>query len=96
MMNKNLIIVYDDKRIVVEGDAKTHLLSEIYFAILEARRKLLGKITIFEKNKVVDDFFNKSAKKKVAKRIYNPITDKYYPVRQRTTSSGAKGQIKGL
>lgn len=30
------------------------------------------------------------------KRIYNPVTGKYYEVRQRTTTTGQKGQIKGL
>ncbi len=28
------------------------------------------------------------------KRIYNPITKKYYSIRQKTTKSGRKGQIK--
>ncbi len=32
----------------------------------------------------------------VKRRIYNPVTGKYYEVRQRTTSKGIKGQIKGL
>jgi len=35
-------------------------------------------------------------KKKTRKRIYNPVTGKYYELRQRTTESGRKGQIKGL
>ncbi|MDI3475193.1 MAG: hypothetical protein PWQ79_68 [Thermococcaceae archaeon] len=35
-----------------------------------------------------------SSKKK--KRIYNPVTGKYYELRQRTTKSGRAGQIKGL
>ena len=30
------------------------------------------------------------------KRIYNPVTKKYYAIRQRTTKFGKKGQIKGL
>jgi len=30
------------------------------------------------------------------KRIYNPVTKKYYAVRQRTTKKGRRGQIKGL
>ncbi len=30
------------------------------------------------------------------KRIYNPVTKKYYEIRQRTTSKGRAGQIKGL
>jgi hypothetical protein len=30
------------------------------------------------------------------KRIKNPVTGKYYEIRQRTTSNGTKGQIKGL
>ena len=29
------------------------------------------------------------------KRIHNPATGKYYAIRQRTTSSGQKGQIIG-
>ena len=29
------------------------------------------------------------------KRIYNPATKKYYAIRQKTTSSGKKGQIIG-
>jgi len=29
------------------------------------------------------------------KRIHNPSTGKYYTIRQRTTSSGQKGQICG-
>ena len=33
---------------------------------------------------------------KTRKRIRNPTTGKYYAVRERTTSSGRKGQIKGL
>ena len=32
----------------------------------------------------------------VRKRIKNPVSGKYYSVRQRSTSSGNKGQIKGL
>jgi hypothetical protein len=35
-------------------------------------------------------------KDKPRKRIYNPVTGKYYEVRQRTTKIGKKGQIKGL
>ena len=31
----------------------------------------------------------------VQKRIHNPATGKYYAIRQRTTSSGKKGQIVG-
>jgi len=31
-----------------------------------------------------------------AKRIHNPVTGKYYSVRQKTTSKGRAGQIKGL
>jgi len=31
-----------------------------------------------------------------AKRIYNPVTKKYYAMRQRTTGAGKAGQIKGL
>ncbi len=30
------------------------------------------------------------------KRIHNPVTGKYYEVRQRTTKKGKAGQIKGL
>jgi hypothetical protein len=30
------------------------------------------------------------------KRIYNPVTKKYYELRQRTTKKGRAGQIKGL
>jgi len=30
------------------------------------------------------------------KRVYNPYTQKYYELRQRTTKEGKKGQIKGL
>jgi hypothetical protein len=30
------------------------------------------------------------------KRISNPVTGKYYSIRQRTTKSGRKGKIKGL
>ncbi|VVB94068.1 Uncharacterised protein [uncultured archaeon] len=29
------------------------------------------------------------------KRIYNPVTDTYYEIRQRTTEYGKKGEIKG-
>ena len=29
------------------------------------------------------------------KRISNPVTGKYYSIRQRTTKSGRKGQIMG-
>jgi len=36
----------------------------------------------------------KSTKKK--KRIYNPVTGKYYAIRQKTTKYGKAGQIKGL
>jgi len=35
-------------------------------------------------------------KKPRKRRIYNPLTGKYYVIRQRTTSSGTRGQIKGL
>ncbi len=34
--------------------------------------------------------------KKRKKRIHNPVTGKYYTVRQKTTKSGRRGQIKGL
>lgn len=37
-----------------------------------------------------------TSKKKKKKRIYNPVTGKYYELRQRTTKSGRTGQIKGL
>lgn len=30
------------------------------------------------------------------KRIHNPATGKYYAIRQRTTSEGKRGQIKGV
>lgn len=30
------------------------------------------------------------------KRIHNPATGKYYSIRQRTTSTGKKGQISGV
>jgi len=36
------------------------------------------------------------AAKTKKKRIYNPVTGKYYEVRQRTTKTGKAGQIKGL
>ncbi|MCZ7382771.1 MAG: hypothetical protein O8C64_14530 [Candidatus Methanoperedens sp.] len=32
----------------------------------------------------------------VAKRIYNPVTGKYYEVRQRSSKYGEAGEIKGL
>jgi hypothetical protein len=35
-----------------------------------------------------------AAKKK--KRIYNPVTGKYYEVRQRSSKHGKAGEIKGL
>ncbi len=35
-------------------------------------------------------------KKSKKKRIYNPVTKKYYSIRQRTTKYGRAGQIKGL
>ena len=38
----------------------------------------------------------KKKSKKPRKRIYNPVTGKYYAVRQRTTDSGKRGQILGL
>jgi hypothetical protein len=30
------------------------------------------------------------------KRIYNPLTGKYYELRQRNTEYGKKGEIRGL
>jgi hypothetical protein len=30
------------------------------------------------------------------KRIYNPTTGKYYELRQRSTETGNRGQVKGL
>jgi hypothetical protein len=36
-----------------------------------------------------------SKKTSAPKRIYNPVTGTYYSVRQRSTSSGNKGSIKG-
>jgi flagellar hook assembly protein FlgD len=33
---------------------------------------------------------------KKKKRVYNPYTKKYYELRQRTSKTGKKGQIKGL
>lgn len=32
----------------------------------------------------------------MGKRIYNPITKKYYRVRERTSNGRRKGEIKGL
>ncbi|AIG96996.1 MULTISPECIES: hypothetical protein [Archaeoglobus] len=37
-----------------------------------------------------------TSERKRKKRIYNPVTGKYYAVRQRTISSGKAGQIKRL
>lgn len=39
---------------------------------------------------------NKMTGKKKPRRIYNPVTGKYYEVRQKTTTEGRRGQIKGL
>lgn len=36
------------------------------------------------------------AARKASKRIYNSVTKKYYAVRQKTTSMGRAGQIKGI
>jgi hypothetical protein len=33
---------------------------------------------------------------KKKKRIHNPVTGKYYEVRQKTSKRGKPGQIKGL
>ena len=33
---------------------------------------------------------------KKRKRIYNPVTGKYYELREKTTKYGRAGQIKGL
>jgi len=30
------------------------------------------------------------------KRIYNPVTHKYYVIRQNSSKAGTKGEIKGL
>jgi len=30
------------------------------------------------------------------KRIYNPVTGRYYELRRRTSKTGRRGQIKGL
>lgn len=30
------------------------------------------------------------------KRVYNPVTQKYYEVKKRTTGRSSKGQIKSL
>lgn len=38
----------------------------------------------------------KSNSKPKPKRIYNPVTGKYYQVRQRSSKKGKAGQIKGL
>jgi len=35
-------------------------------------------------------------KESKVKRIYNPVTRRYYVLRRRTTKGGRKGQIKGL
>jgi len=32
----------------------------------------------------------------IKKRIYNPVTGKYYELRERTSKGGIAGQIKGL
>jgi hypothetical protein len=40
--------------------------------------------------------FKVAEERKRRKRIYNPVTGKYYEVRQRTTKYGRAGQIKGL
>lgn len=39
---------------------------------------------------------NKRAGKTMPKRIHNPVTGKYYEIRQRTTKHGDAGKIKGL
>jgi len=36
------------------------------------------------------------ATRKASKRIYNPVTKKYYAVRQKNTKTGKAGRIKGL
>jgi len=36
------------------------------------------------------------ASKSRVKRIYNPVTGRYYAVRQRSTRYGRAGQIEGL
>ena len=32
----------------------------------------------------------------IGEKIYNPVTRKYYEIRQRTTEYGKAGQIRGL
>ncbi|ATZ61452.2 MAG: hypothetical protein BME93_05130 [Methanosarcinales archaeon Met12] len=38
----------------------------------------------------------KNKKRSLKKRIYNPVTGKYYALRQRTTETGERGEIRGL
>ena len=42
------------------------------------------------------EFEGKEEMTKPRKRIYNPVTKKYYEVRQRSSKYGKKGQIKSL
>lgn len=39
---------------------------------------------------------NITGKSSLPKRIHNPVTGKYYQLRQRTTKNGVAGKIKGL
>ena len=54
-MKKNLIIEYDDIRIVASGEAKDDLFGEIILRISELDKKKIGNITVFKDGKVMQD-----------------------------------------
>ncbi len=55
------------------------------------------RVILKENNKLDDDnIISEENMSKTRKRIYNPITKKYYQLRQKTTSRGKRGEIKGL
>lgn len=52
MQKKNLIIEYDDYRIVASGSAKDDLIAEIRLRMQELRNRRIGNITVFKEGRV--------------------------------------------
>lgn len=64
----------------------------IIITMLEKLKSLNGDGETNNTSKVVSDGIDMTPPKK---RIYNPDLGMYFAIRQRTTDSGKKGQIKG-
>lgn len=51
--------------------------------------------SLFNDSALYEPLSNNEDDMAAKKRIYNPVTETYYEIRQRTTEYGQKGEIKG-